>query len=73
MPLQVTPPAHMELKVIETDPGVRGDTATGGSKPAKLETGAVVRVPLFINEGEIAAHRYPHRRVSVARQGLERG
>jgi elongation factor P len=53
VPLQVTPPAHMEFKVIETDPGVRGDTATGGSKPAKLETGAVVRVPLFINEGEI--------------------
>jgi elongation factor P len=43
----------MELKVIETDPWVRGDTATGGSKPAKLETGAMVRVPLFINEGEI--------------------
>jgi elongation factor P len=43
----------MELKVIETDPGVRGDTAPGGSKPAKLETGAMVRVPLFINEGEI--------------------
>src|SRR5579871_489066 len=53
VPLVVTPPAHMELKVIETDPGVRGDTATGGSKPAKLETGAMVRVPLFINEGEI--------------------
>jgi elongation factor P len=53
VPLQVTPPAHVELKVIETDPGVRGDTATGGQKPAKLETGAVVRVPLFINEGEI--------------------
>jgi len=53
VPLLVTPPAHMELKVIETDPGVRGDTATGGSKPAKLETGAMVRVPLFINEGEI--------------------
>jgi len=53
VPLQVTPPAHVELKVIETDPGLRGDTATGGQKPAKLETGAVVRVPLFINEGEI--------------------
>ena len=53
VPLVVTPPAHMELKVIETDPGVRGDTATGGSKPAKLETGAMVRVPLFINEGEV--------------------
>ena len=53
VPLQVTPPAHIELKVVETDPGVRGDTATGGQKPAKLETGAVVRVPLFINEGEV--------------------
>lgn len=53
VPLVVTPPAHVELKVIETDPGVRGDTATGGQKPAKLETGAVVRVPLFINEGEV--------------------
>jgi elongation factor P len=52
VPLNVTPPAHVELKVVETDPGLRGDTATGGAKPAKLETGAVVRVPLFINEGE---------------------
>lgn len=51
-PLNVTPPAHVELKVVETDPGLRGDTATGGGKPAKLETGATVRVPLFINEGE---------------------
>jgi elongation factor P len=38
--------------VVKTDPGVRGDTASGGSKPATLETGAVVQVPLFINEGE---------------------
>jgi len=53
VPLVVTPPAHVELKIVETDPGVRGDTATGGQKPAKLETGAVVRVPLFINEGEV--------------------
>ncbi len=52
VPLVVTPPPHIELKVVETDPGLRGDTATGGQKPAKLETGAVVRVPLFINEGE---------------------
>ena len=52
VPLLVTPPPHIELKVIETDPGLKGDTATGGQKPAKLETGAVVRVPLFINEGE---------------------
>jgi elongation factor P len=53
VPLLVTPPAHVELKIVETDPGVRGDTATGGQKPARLETGAVVRVPLFINEGEV--------------------
>ncbi|MCI1822161.1 MAG: elongation factor P [Megasphaera sp.] len=46
-------PAAVELKVVETDPGVRGDTATGGSKPATLETGYVVKVPLFINEGEL--------------------
>jgi elongation factor P len=52
-PLLITPPAHIDLKVVETDPGLRGDTATGGQKPAKLETGAVVRVPLFINEGEV--------------------
>jgi elongation factor P len=47
------PPIFVELKIIETDPGVRGDTATGGMKPAKLETGAVVKVPLFLNEGEV--------------------
>jgi elongation factor P len=52
-PLVVTPPPHVELKIIETDPGLRGDTATGGQKPAKLETGATVRVPLFLNEGEL--------------------
>jgi elongation factor P len=52
-PLHVTAPSHVELNVVETDPGMRGDTATGGSKPAKLETGANVRVPLFISEGEI--------------------
>ncbi len=53
VPLVVTAPPHIELQVVETDPGLRGDTATGGQKPAKLETGAVVRVPLFINEGEV--------------------
>jgi elongation factor P len=52
-PLTVTAPAHVELKIVETDPGARGDTVTGGQKPAKLETGAVVRVPLFLNEGEV--------------------
>jgi elongation factor P len=53
VPLYVAAPNHVELRIVETDPGVRGDTATGGQKPAKLETGAVVRVPLFINEGEV--------------------
>lgn len=52
VPIAVTPPNFVELKVVETDPGVRGDTATGGSKPARLETGAVVKVPLFIEVGE---------------------
>ena len=52
-PIAVTAPNHVELEVVETDPGVKGDTATGGSKPAKLASGAVVKVPLFINIGEI--------------------
>jgi elongation factor P len=52
-PLTVTAPSHVELKIVSTDPGARGDTVTGGQKPAKLETGAVVRVPLFLNEGEV--------------------
>jgi len=51
--IDVTPPIFVTLKVTETDPGLRGDTATGGSKAATLETGAVVRVPLFINIGDI--------------------
>lgn len=46
-------PYSVELKVIETEPGIKGDTASGGTKPAKLETGHIVRVPFFINEGEI--------------------
>lgn len=46
-------PIFVELKVTNTDPGVRGDTATGGTKPATLETGAVVNVPLFIQEGDL--------------------
>jgi elongation factor P len=53
VPLLVTPPPHIELKIIETDPGLRGDTATRGQKPAKVETGAVIRVPLFINQGDV--------------------
>lgn len=52
-PLTVTPPNFVELKVSHTDPGVRGDTASGATKPATLETGAVVRVPLFVEEGEV--------------------
>jgi elongation factor P len=52
-PLQVEPPLTVELKVQKTDPGVRGDTAQGGTKPAELETGLMVQVPLFIEEGEI--------------------
>lgn len=51
-PISVEPPNHVELQVTETDPGIRGDTSSGGSKPATLETGAVVRVPLFIETGE---------------------
>ena len=52
-PLIVMPPNFVVLKIVETDPGVRGDTSGGGGKPAKLETGAVVRVPLFVQEGEL--------------------
>ncbi|WP_286236788.1 elongation factor P [Neptuniibacter halophilus] len=52
-PISVTPANFVELEVTETDPGLKGDTAQGGSKPATLSTGAVVRVPLFINEGEV--------------------
>ncbi len=53
IPLAVEPPNHVILKVVDTDPGVRGDTSGGGGKPATLETGAVVRVPLFVNIGEL--------------------
>ena len=52
-PLSVTPPNFVELEVTETDPGLKGDTATGGNKPATLSTGAVVRVPLFVNIGDV--------------------
>ncbi|SHE52066.1 elongation factor P [Caldanaerobius fijiensis DSM 17918] len=49
----VEPPTFVELRVIETEPGFKGDTATGGSKPATVETGAVIQVPLFINVGDV--------------------
>ncbi len=52
-PITVTPPRFVELEVIETDPGLRGDTAQGGSKPARLATGTIVRVPLFVNVGDL--------------------
>jgi elongation factor P len=52
-PIGIELPTFVELTVVKTDPGVRGDTASGGSKPATLETGAVVSVPLFINEGDL--------------------
>ncbi|GAA4100864.1 elongation factor P [Zhongshania borealis] len=52
-PLSVTPPNFVELLIVETDPGVKGDTAQGGTKPAYLSTGAVVKVPLFLSEGEV--------------------
>ena len=49
----VEPPNFVELEVTQTDPGFKGDTATAGTKPATLETGAVVQVPMFIDQGEI--------------------
>lgn len=52
-PITVTPPNFVELEIVETDPGVRGDTSGGGGKPAKLETGATVRVPLFVQQNEV--------------------
>ncbi len=51
-PLSVAPPNFVELTIVETDPGLRGDTSSGGGKPARLETGATVRVPLFVENGE---------------------
>ncbi len=52
-PLGVELPVFVELKIVETAPGIRGDTATGGSKPATLETGAVIKVPFHIGSGEM--------------------
>ena len=53
VPLSVLPPNFVELEIVQTDPGVKGDTAGTGGKPATLSTGAVVRVPLFVQEGEV--------------------
>jgi elongation factor P len=52
-PLSVTPANFVELEIVETDPGLKGDTAQGGNKPARLSTGAVVKVPLFVTQGEV--------------------
>lgn len=52
-PLRVTPPNFVELEIVETDPGLKGDTASGGTKPAVLSTGATVKVPLFVQTGEL--------------------
>ena len=51
--ISVTPPNFVELEVVQTDPGLKGDTAQGGTKPATLSSGAVVKVPLFVNEGDV--------------------
>jgi elongation factor P len=51
--LNIELPQTMEFKITQTDPGLRGDTAQGGSKPATIETGATITVPLFVNEGEV--------------------
>ena len=53
VPLCIQPPNHIELEVTSTDPGLKGDTAQGATKPAKLSTGAVIQVPLFIEIGEL--------------------
>ena len=50
---EVNPPNFVELTVTKTEPGVKGDTATGATKPATVETGATVNVPLFVNEGDV--------------------
>jgi elongation factor P len=53
VPISIDLPPKVELKIVQSEPGVKGDTAQGATKPAVLETGAVVQVPLFIEEGEI--------------------
>ena len=49
----IEPPTFVELEIIETEPGYKGDTATGANKPATVETGAVIKVPLFVNQGDV--------------------
>jgi elongation factor P len=52
-PITIEPPTFVELAVVETEPGFKGDTASGGSKPATVETGAVIKVPFHIDQGDI--------------------
>ena len=52
VPLTVAPPNFVVLEITDTDPGLKGDTASGATKPATVETGAIVKVPLFVNQGE---------------------
>ena len=52
-PLSVELPSFVELKIVYTEPGIKGDTATNATKPAKLETGAKIQVPLFVNQDEV--------------------
>ncbi|MDF1832855.1 MAG: elongation factor P [Porticoccaceae bacterium] len=54
-PLAVAAANHVDLEITQTDPGLKGDTAQGGTKPATLSTGAVIKVPLFLNEGEVVS------------------
>ena len=63
----VEPPLFVELEITDTEPGFKGDTATGASKPATVETGATVSVPLFVNTGDKIQDRYQNRRISVTR------
>ena len=51
--LEIYPPTFLIVRIVKTDPGLKGDTAQGGSKPAKIESGATVNVPLFVNEGDL--------------------
>jgi len=53
IPIAVDLPTFVELAIVQTEPGARGDTVTGGSKPATLETGAIIQVPLFVNQGDV--------------------
>lgn len=52
-PILVNPPVNVELGIVKSEPGVKGDTVSGATKPAELETGVIIQVPLFVNEGEV--------------------